>query len=143
MTKVEEQDVALKILHTADWHLGLRFPSFDEADGTSLTRARIEAVDRLLGVAESYSVNAVLCAGDLFDTPLPEEHWWKGLVDHFRRRNWRDRPVFLLPGNHDPLQANSVWSPDHAFRRALPPWVHVVDRDNYEFPLSEDAVLYA
>lgn len=143
MTKVEEQDVALKILHTADWHLGLRFPSFDEADGTSLTRARIEAVDRLLGVAESYSVNAVLCAGDLFDTPLPEEHWWKGLIDHFRRRNWRDRPVFLLPGNHDPLQANSVWSPDHAFRRALPAWVHVVDRDNYEFPLSEDAVLYA
>ncbi len=64
-------------------------------------------------------------------------------MELFQRRNWRDRPVFLLPGNHDPLQANSVWSADHAFRRALPPWVHVVDRDNYEFPLSEEAVLYA
>jgi DNA repair exonuclease SbcCD nuclease subunit len=143
MTTAEEQDVALKILHTADWHLGLRFPSFGDEDRTKLTRARIEAVDRVLGTAESYSVNAVLCAGDLFDTPAPDEHWWKGLVNLFQRRNWRDRPVFLLPGNHDPLQQNSVWSGDHGFRRALPSWVHVVDRDNYEFPLSEEAVLYA
>jgi DNA repair exonuclease SbcCD nuclease subunit len=142
-TAEEEQDVALKILHTADWHLGCRFPSFGDEDRTKLTRTRIEAVDRLLGTAESYSVNAVLCAGDLFDTPAPDEHWWKSLVKLFERRNWRDRPVFLLPGNHDPLQPNSVWSGDHGFRRALPPWVHVVDRDNYEFPLSEEAVLYA
>lgn len=143
MTTAEEQDVALKILHTADWHLGLRFSSFGEEDGRKLTRARREAVDTLLGIAESFSVDAVLCAGDIFDTPAPEEHWWKGLIDLFQRRKWRDRPVFLLPGNHDPLQPNSVWSEDHAFRRALPPWVHVVDRDNYEFPLSEEAVLYA
>jgi DNA repair exonuclease SbcCD nuclease subunit len=79
MTTAEEQDVALKILHTADWHLGLRFPSFGDEDGTKLTRARLDAVDRLLGAAESYSVNAVLCAGDLFDTPAPDERWWKGL----------------------------------------------------------------
>lgn len=143
MTIPEEQDVALKILHTADWHLGLRFPSFSEEDGKTLTRARLEAVERLLGVAENFSVNAVLCAGDLFDIPAPDEHWWKGLLQLFQRRNWRDRPVFLLPGNHDPLQSNSVWSEDHAFRRTLPSWVHVVDRDSFEFPLSEDAILYA
>jgi DNA repair exonuclease SbcCD nuclease subunit len=143
MTKAEEQDVALKILHTADWHLGLRFSSFGEEDGTRLTRARIEAVDKLLGVAESYAVDAVLCAGDLFDTPAPEEHWWKGLINVLRRRNWGNRPVFLLPGNHDPLQPNSVWAVDHPFRRDLPPWVHVVDRECYEFALSEEAVLYA
>jgi DNA repair exonuclease SbcCD nuclease subunit len=143
MTTAEEQDVAVKILHTADWHLGLRFPSFGEEDATKLTRARIEAVDSLLGIAESFTVNAVLCAGDIFDTPAPEEHWWKGLVQLFHRRNWSDRLVFLLPGNHDPLQANSVWCEDHAFRRSLPDWVHVVDRINYEFPLSDEAVLYA
>ena len=120
MTTAEEQDVALKILHTADWHLGLRFTSFGEDDSLKLTRARIDAVDKLLGLAESYMVNAVLCAGDIFDSPAPEELWWKGLLQLFQRRNWQDRPVFLLPGNHDPLQANSVWSADHAFRRALP-----------------------
>lgn len=143
MKSEELQDVALKILHTADWHLGRRFPSFSDEDERKLTRSRIEAVDRLLGLAESFSVNAVLCAGDLFDEPAPPESWWRELARLFERRKWHDRPVFLLPGNHDPLEANSVWSVDHPFRRALPPWVHVVDRDDYQFQLSPDAVLCA
>ncbi|HTS24986.1 MAG TPA: DNA repair exonuclease [Bryobacteraceae bacterium] len=138
-----EEEVALKILHTADWHLGRAFPSFAEEDETKLTRARIDAVDRLLGLAESYAVDAVLCAGDLFDDPAPSENWWRGLLRLFERRTWQNRPVFLLPGNHDPLQPESVWSGDHPFRRALPAWVRVVDRDNYQFALSDDAVLYA
>jgi DNA repair exonuclease SbcCD nuclease subunit len=139
----ETQEVALKILHTADWHLGRAFPSFSEEDETKLTRARIDAVDRALGLAESFGVDAVLCAGDLFDDPAPAETWWRSLLRLFERRNWSDRPVFLLPGNHDPLQPESVWAEGHPFRRALPAWVHVVDCDNYEFPLSEEAVLYA
>jgi DNA repair exonuclease SbcCD nuclease subunit len=49
----------------------------------------------------------------------------------------------LLPGNHDPLIADSVWAKDHRFRSLLPPWVHVVDRENFEFALPNDAVLYA
>jgi DNA repair exonuclease SbcCD nuclease subunit len=81
--KPEEQEVALKILHTADWHLGRRFPGFSEADEVKLTRARIEAVDRLLGLAESFTVDAVLCAGDLFDDPVPAESWWRGLLRLF------------------------------------------------------------
>jgi DNA repair exonuclease SbcCD nuclease subunit len=140
---MEEQDVALKILHTADWHLGRSFPLFRDEDQPKLTRARIEAVDRLLGLAESYVVDAVLCAGDLFDEPVPNETWWRELVRLFERRKWSGRPVFLLPGNHDPLWPNSVWAEAHPFRRALPDWVHVVDRDGFEFPLSEEAVLYA
>jgi DNA repair exonuclease SbcCD nuclease subunit len=140
---MEEKDLALKILHTADWHLGRHFPSFSEEDATKLTRARIEAVDRLFSLAESYAVDAVLCAGDLFDDPTPSENWWVGLLRLLDRRNWKNRPVFLLPGNHDPLEPNSVWAGDHAFRRGLPSWVHVVDRDDYEFEISDEAVLYA
>ena len=133
MKPEETPEVALKILHTADWHLGRRFPSFSEEDETKLTRARIEAVDRLLGLAENFTVDAVLCAGDLFDEPAPAESWWRGLLRLFEKRNWNSRPVFLLPGNHDPLEPNSIWAEDHPFRRALPAWVRVVDRDNYEF----------
>ena len=135
--------MALKILHTADWHLGRSFPFFAEQDQPKLTRARIEAVDKLLGLAESYAVNAVLCAGDLFHEPVPPETWWRELLRLFDRRQWINRPVFLLPGNHDPLWPNSVWAEDHPFRRGLPGWVHVVDRDDYEFALSDEAVLYA
>jgi DNA repair exonuclease SbcCD nuclease subunit len=140
---MEEEDVALKILHTADWHLGRSFSSFRDEDQPKLTRARIEAVDKLLGLAESYGVNAVLCAGDLFHEPAPPDTWWRELLRLFERRKWNDRPVFLLPGNHDPLWPTSVWAADHAFRRGLPDWVHVVDRDDFVYSLSSEAVLYA
>ena len=143
MTPSKEDDMALKILHTADWHLGLRFPAFDEGDQLKLTRARMDVVDRVLGEAESYGVHAVLCAGDLFDDPSPDPEWWQGLAELFVKRAWTDRPVFLLPGNHDPVTPKSVYHVDHAFRKLLPQWVHVIDQKPFEYELSPDAVLYA
>lgn len=142
----EEEDVALKLLHTADWHLGRRFPGFkrdDRDDELRLTRARLEAVDRILDLADQWRVDAVLCAGDLFDDPEPEAQWWEPLVERFRARSRIERPIFLLPGNHDPLTPRCVYSADHPFRRALPEGVHVVDRDDYVFELGPEAVLYA
>ena len=115
----EGVNVALKILHTADWHLGLRFPAVTPEQEKRLTRARLEVVGRILDLAESRGVDAVLCAGDLFDEPLPEEEWWQGLLSEFGRRSWT-RPVVLLPGNHDPLTPNSIYAPGSPFRRALP-----------------------
>jgi hypothetical protein len=48
-----------------------------------------------------------------------------------------------LPGNHDPLTRDSVYQRGHAFRRELPDWVHVVDRDDFQLPIGPDAVIYA
>jgi len=143
MTRPREDEVALKLIHTADWHLGLRFPSFDRPDQPKLTRARLEVIDAILGEAERNRVDAVLCAGDLFDDPSPDDKWWKGLAEKLCARSWVDRPVFLLPGNHDPLTPSSVYSEQHPFRRSLPSWVHVVDRDGFSYELSDEAVLYA
>lgn len=142
MTKSEDDDVALKLVHTADWHLGRRFPSFDEADQPKLSRARLDVIDRILGVAEQTAADAVLCAGDLFDEPDPGQQWWEPLAKKLRKQR-PSRPIFLLPGNHDPLVPASVYHADHSFRRALPAWVHVVDRNDFKYKLSPDAVLYA
>ncbi len=141
---VGDDDVALKLLHTADWHLGRRFLSFDEADQLKLMRARLDAVRRLLDLAEQYSVDAVLVAGDVFDDPSPDAVWWKGLLDCLQDRDWADRrPLFLLPGNHDPLRRKSIWAEVSPLRQALPEWAHVVDRENFQYELSDAAVLYA
>ena len=134
--------MALTLLHTADWHLGRRFPAFEDEQEQRLTRARLEVVGRILDVAESRNVDAVLCAGDLFDEPAPERAWWEGALAEFRRRRWR-RPVVLLPGNHDPLTANSIYHANHGFRRGLPDYVHVVDRPGWELPLGDGAVVVA
>ena len=136
--------MALILLHTADWHLGRRFPAFPEHEHR-LTRARLEVVGRILDLAENRGVDAVLCAGDLFDTPEPEEQWWRGLLQEFdRRRSWT-RPVVLLPGNHDALGPGriSVYDDDHPFRRGLPGHVRVVDHAGWELPLGDGAVLVA
>jgi len=138
-----EDDVALKLVHTADWHLGKRFRAFDTVAAQTLTRERLAVVERILLLAKHHQAHAILCAGDLFDSPQPEEKWWRGLLQHLQHHSRAECPVFLLPGNHDPLKPGSVYGSEHAFRRALPPWVHTVDRDDFSYQLSKDAVLHA
>ena len=118
----------LRLLHTADWHLGRRFPSFPEEAQKKLSRARMNVIANILDVARRNTVHALLCAGDLFHTPSPDPDWWRGLLASFTKRTAWSRPVLLLPGNHDPLTRDSVYDRAHPFRRGLPPWVHVVDR---------------
>ena len=135
--------MALTLLHTADWHLGRRFPAFEQEQEQRLTRARLDVVGRILDVAESRNVDAVLCAGDLFDEPEPERLWWEGVLAEFQRRHWQ-RPVVLLPGNHDPLTVNSLYHRSHAFRRGLPDYVHVVDEESgWELPIGDNALIVA
>ncbi len=133
----------LKILHTADWHVGLSFKQFKTEDATKLARDRLRVVDEILGRAEQYDVDAVLCAGDLFDRPDPAPEWWQALAQSFCRRKTWNRPVVLLPGNHDPLTDNSVYNENHEFRRTLPKWVQVVDREGFQLEIEHDAVVYA
>lgn len=142
MSGAAEDDIMLKLLHTADWHLGRRFRSFSEEGATKLSRARLDVLDRIFLAADRWAVDAVLCAGDLFDEPNPEAEWWQ-LAAGKLQKTTPTRPIFLLPGNHDPLTADSVWAKEHKFRSMLPEWVHVVDRENFEYVFPSGAVLYA
>ena len=138
-----EDDVAFRLLHTADWHLGKRFPSFDESAEKDLRRARLDVLSEVFAAATRSVVDAVLCAGDLFDEPNPSPDWWRGLLDILRRLPAGFPPVFLLPGNHDPFLANSVWAPNHPFRSELPTFVRVVERDDFREEIKPGLVLYA
>jgi DNA repair exonuclease SbcCD nuclease subunit len=133
----------LKLLHTADWHLGRRFPSFPDEAQKKLSRARMDVVASILDVARRNAVNAVLCAGDIFDDPQPESDFWEELARTIREHPLGEVPIFFVPGNHDPLTPESVWAPTHPFRSRLPKWVHVVDRDDFSYEISKDAIVYA
>jgi len=133
----------LRLLHTADWHLGRRFPSFPEEAHKKLSRARMDVVVSILDVARRNAVNAILCAGDIFDDPEPAADFWEGLAKIFQGRNGTHPSLFLVPGNHDPLTPESVWAPKHPFRARLPAWVHVVDHDDFVYKIAPNAVLYA
>src|SRR5580704_18025340 len=141
--RAESGEVVLRLLHTADWHLGRRFPSFPEEGQKKLSRARMDVVATILDVARRNSVNAILCVGDIFDDPDPSPDFWEGLAKTFQARTGPHPSVFLIPGNHDPLTPESVCSQGHPFRARLPRWVHVVDRDDFTYEIAPNAVLYA
>lgn len=141
MSPEADDTMATKVLHTADWHLGLRFLGFGDHE-RRLTHKRLETVQNILGVAERFAVDAILVAGDVFDVPDPAEIWWRPLVDLLVARVPPGRAVVLLPGNHDPLVPSSVWR-NRSFLDALPAWVHVVDRDDFTLALGDDAVIHA
>lgn len=133
----------LKLLHTADLHLGLESAQFDADARRRLARARLDVARTILNTAEQYAVDAVLWAGDIFDTPEPSEDWWRGFATVLTGRHGWTRPVYLLPGNHDPIRPGSVYHHDHPFRKLLPGWVHVVERAGFERPIGAEAVLLA
>ncbi|MFO0726434.1 MAG: DNA repair exonuclease [Myxococcota bacterium] len=138
-----EDDVALTLVHTADWHLGKKFPGFSPEQAKRLMRARLEVLERIFGLAEARQADAVLCAGDLFDVPMPGEEWWQGLLETLKKQQ-STRDIFLLPGNHDALIDGSVWDPKACrFRAELPPHVKVVDKKNATYPLKGGATLIA
>ncbi|MFO0119519.1 MAG: exonuclease SbcCD subunit D, partial [Cyanobium sp.] len=48
--------------HTSDWHLGRSF------HGASLLEEQAEAFERIAELTREYAVDAVLIAGDLYDS---------------------------------------------------------------------------
>jgi DNA repair exonuclease SbcCD nuclease subunit len=141
--RLAEDDVALTLVHTADWHLGKKFPGFSPEHAQKLMRARLEVLDKIFGLAEAHQADAVLCAGDLFDVPRPEDEWWQGLLEKLKKQDPR-RPIYLMPGNHDALIDGSVWDPKACkFRAELPAHVFVVDQKNARYPLKDGATLVA
>jgi len=95
----------MKILHTADWHLGKRL------DNYSRLPEQIEVMEEICEIADSEDVDAVIVAGDLFDAINPPvdaiELFYKTLK---RLSRDGDRPVIAIAGNHD--SPDRIESPD-------------------------------
>ncbi len=104
----------IRFLHLADVHLGLRVTRFGEDVGRKLREARFQALDKAVQWAEQERVDCIVIAGDLFDDNAVS------LGDAqraYERLRGRPMPVYVLPGNHDPYCAGSVWQ--------RPPWKKV------------------
>ena len=111
----------MKLLHFADLHLDAPF-AWARPETARLRRAtRRETLRRIVALAEEERVDAILCAGDLFEHDRVTPDTVAFLQSTFART---DRRVILAPGNHDWLSAQSPyalvdWSPNVAvFRQA-------------------------
>ena len=86
----------MKILHTADWHLGKRL------DDRSRLEEQQVVLQEICEIAEREGVDAVLVAGDLFDTFNPPTEAVDLLYSTLKRLTADGhRPVIAIAGNHD------------------------------------------
>ncbi|TAE73106.1 MAG: exonuclease subunit SbcD [Bacteroidetes bacterium] len=86
----------MKILHTADWHLGKKLGNFSRLDEQK------EVMQEICEIAEQENVDAVLVIGDLYDTFNPPTEAVQLLYKTLKRltRNLTC-PVVAIAGNHD------------------------------------------
>lgn len=85
----------MRLLHTSDWHLGQNFYSKSRA-------AEHEAfLDWLLETAETQQVDAIIAAGDIFDTGSPPSYA-RELYNRFVvKLQQTGCQLIVLAGNHD------------------------------------------
>jgi DNA repair protein SbcD/Mre11 len=86
----------MRILHTADWHVGRT------VRGRSRAEEHIAVLDEIARVARDEQVDIVVVAGDVFDTaaPAPESERivYRALLE---LSAGGERPVVVVAGNHD------------------------------------------
>ena len=86
----------MRILHTADWHLGKRLDDFPRLE------EQREVMEEICEIAEQEAADVVLVAGDLFDTFNPPTEAVDLLYRTLKRLSAEGRrPVIAIAGNHD------------------------------------------
>jgi DNA repair exonuclease SbcCD nuclease subunit len=128
--------MAVKFLHTADWQMGMK--ALQAGEKAKAVRAkRFETAERVVELAKREHVDFVVVAGDLFehhDVDAAVVHKTVAVLDRFA-----PIPVFILPGNHDPLVDGGVWD--------RPSWQRVgghvkLLREAAEVPVHDGVALY-
>jgi len=91
-----ENNVFMRILHTADWHIGAKTDDLDRF------QEQKEALKQIVDHANTYQVDMVLIAGDIYNNLVPsaedEELFYKTVVELSRNG---DCAVVAIAGNHD------------------------------------------
>lgn len=86
----------MRILHTADWHLGRTL------EGRNRLDEQAQFLDELVAIVEEEKVDVLLVAGDVFDTVNPpalaEQLFYEKMA---RLADFGRRQVVVIAGNHD------------------------------------------
>jgi DNA repair exonuclease SbcCD nuclease subunit len=108
----------VRFVHTADLQLGMRRHVLDGDGQARFAAARVDAIRTIGALAADRDAAFVVVAGDVFEHNQVDRRTVLRALDAFGDVSV---PVLLLPGNHDPLDAASVYrsrafidhAPDH------------------------------
>ncbi|MHC1578145.1 MAG: metallophosphoesterase family protein [Dehalococcoidia bacterium] len=98
----------LKILHTADIHLGTKFSGLGDK-GISQREQLRTTFKNVIATAINERVNIVLVAGDLFDSNQQPQRNIDLVIQQFNLLGANDIPVCLIPGTHDSRDSSSIY----------------------------------
>ena len=98
----------MKILHTADLHLGRQFY------GQSLFDEQQHALDQIVDAAHAHAPDIVIIAGDVYDRPAPPASAVRQFNTFIARlHSETDAAIVIIAGNHDSgdrVAANSAFA---------------------------------
>ncbi|AWT55859.1 metallophosphoesterase family protein [Mycolicibacterium smegmatis] len=115
----------MRFLHTADWQLGMTRHFLNGEAQPRYSASRREAVASLGEIAKRTGAEFVVVSGDVFEHNQLAPRDVSQSLEAMRAIGV---PVYLLPGNHDPLDASSVYT-SALFVAERPDNVVVLDRE--------------
>lgn len=88
----------MKILHTSDWHLGIKVPSLE----ISRLEEQAKILEKIKKIIEEEKIDVVLISGDIFETSLPSVEAERVFLQFISDiAGDLKKHVFLINGNHD------------------------------------------
>ncbi|MBM3470052.1 MAG: DNA repair exonuclease [Armatimonadetes bacterium] len=96
----------MKFLHTADWQLGMR-AAHAGAAASRVREERLAAARRVVEGARAFGAEFILLAGDVFEDNGVDRLLVQKAADILAGF---EGPVYIIPGNHDPLTPGSIWN---------------------------------
>ncbi len=98
----------VKFIHTADWQIGMRAAHVGVV-AQQVRAARLAAGRRVIEAAQEFQADFIIVAGDTFEDNAVDRVLVQKVADLLASFGG---PVYMIPGNHDPLVPGSVW--EHA-----------------------------
>jgi len=98
----------VKILHTADIHLGAKFSGLGNKGGSQREQLRT-TFKSITATAIDERVNIILIAGDLFNANQQPQKNIDLVIEQFNLLGSNNIPVCLIPGTHDSLDSSSIY----------------------------------
>ncbi|MBI5723333.1 MAG: DNA repair exonuclease [Planctomycetes bacterium] len=97
----------MRFIHTADWHIGMLAAHVANVGAARKVRqARLDSAARVVALAGEHRADFILAAGDMFEDNGVDRLLVQKTADILAASAV---PVFVIPGNHDPLTSGSVW----------------------------------
>lgn len=112
-----------RFMHTSDWQLGVTRQFLNTDSQARWAAARFDGIRNLGRIAKEEGCEFIVVAGDIFESNQVDR---RTVLKACEAMAGISVPIYLLPANHDPLDAGSVFS-SKPWRDRKPANVHVLD----------------